>query len=68
MEKKYHISIEGEGTAEEVLESIQHIYGLLLEENHRGIDWHNIMRIQGTQEWYYEHDGILRTEINEVNE
>ena len=68
MEKKYNISIQGEGTAEEILNHIFHLYGKLSNDMMISNEWGNIQSIAGTNEYCYADDGVLRTEVNEVNE
>lgn len=68
--KKYHISIEGEGTAEEVLESIKELWHLLDSDYDNKKEWGNNRKcsLEKPDEWFYSDDGILRTEVIEINE
>lgn len=66
--KKYHISIKGEGSQEEILDHIFYLYGKLSNDMMISSEWRNTQSVAGTNEYCYSDDGVLRTEVNEVNE
>lgn len=66
--KKYNISIQGEGTAEEILGTLVRLFVKMNDERLENKEWNNTQSVAGTNEYCYSDDGVLRTEINEVNE
>lgn len=70
MSKKYNISIQGEGTAEEILVGLSETFRKLKEDYNNDVIWNNqqypVIRFPG--EWVYAYSGVLRTEVNQIDE
>lgn len=66
--KKYSISIQGEGTAEEITDSIWQLYWSIMNDTEDKKILNNTKATAGTSEYCYSDDGVLRTEVNEINE